>query len=89
MAKRISDNFKKVYAFNITMNNPFTYRKDFLWKQNTFLLKNIRKFRRFFSEGDSTRMIALNSEAIMETEERLGLLLKKLISFHGYLSYDK
>ena len=34
-------------------------------------------------------MVALNSEAIMDCEERLGLLLKKLIKFHGYLSYDK
>jgi len=34
-------------------------------------------------------MIALNSGAILKTEEHLGLLLKKLYKFHGYLSYNK
>lgn len=89
MQKSINDNFKKVYAFNITMNNPFTYRGNITWKHSSFLLKNIRKFRRFYAEGDATRRIALNSEAIMDTEERLGVLLKKLINFHGKISYDK
>jgi hypothetical protein len=34
-------------------------------------------------------MIALNSEAIMETEERLGVVLKKLIKFHELLATAK
>ena len=40
-------------------------------------------------EGDHTRSIALDSDAIMLTEEKCGVLLKKLDDFHELLIYNK
>ena len=42
------------------MNNPFKTRINVDWKYDEFMLKNVRRFRRYFQEGDISRMIALD-----------------------------